>query len=160
MMSQCDDKGYGGRYTALSQFLMKVLRPMRLTFAALAAVPLLLGSLSPALAAPGDPVKGKLVFNQCRACHWLTNKPRPKMGPNLNGLFGRQAGSSPNYKLYSPALKAAKFKWDPDKLDHWLENPRTFLKGNRMVFAGIRDEQKRQDLIAYLQKATVDPKAD
>lgn len=113
----------------------------------------------PAMAA-GDPVKGKQVFNQCKACHWLTDKPRPKMGPNLNGLFGRKAGTSPSYKAYSPALRQAGFVWTDDKLDHWLENPRTFLKGNRMVFAGVRNEARRADLIAYLKKATVDPKAD
>lgn len=135
---------------------------MRLTTLKLIALPLLLTAqlvATPALAA-GDPAKGKIVFNQCKACHWLTDKPRPKIGPNLNGLFGRQAGTSPKFKTYSPALKAAKFKWDEGKIDDWLENPRTFLKGNRMVFAGVRDPKKRADLIAYLKVATVDPKAD
>ncbi|HRE45793.1 MAG TPA: cytochrome c family protein, partial [Terricaulis sp.] len=75
------------------------------------------------------------------------------VGPNLHGVFTREIGALEGFS-YSPAVQAANFIWTPEQLDHWLENPRSFLPGNRMAFAGIRDETKRRDLIAYLLVTT------
>jgi cytochrome c len=64
-------------------------------------------------------------------------------------VFGRQAGRAEGF-AYSPALQEAAFVWDAGQLDNWLANPSTFLPGNRMAFAGVRNETQRRDLIAYL----------
>ncbi|HRO02650.1 MAG TPA: cytochrome c family protein, partial [Terricaulis sp.] len=55
---------------------------------------------------------------------------------------------------YSTAVRDADFVWDAERLDHWLENPRTFLPGNRMAFAGVRDAEQRRNLIAFLMVET------
>ena len=74
-------------------------------------------------------------------------------GPNLHGVFGRQVGALPGYN-YSDAVRQADFVWDGEQLDHWLENPRTFLRGTKMSFAGIADAQDRRDVIAFLKVET------
>lgn len=109
---------------------------------------------STAISVHGDAEKGKRIFNRCKACHNLTAAERSRMGPNLDGLFGRQAGSKDDYK-YSKALAEADFVWTEEKLDAWLGSPKTFLPGNKMAFAGLRKEQDRMDLMAYLRTATV-----
>ena len=74
-------------------------------------------------------------------------------GPNLWSVFGRQAGSHPRYN-YSNALSSAGFVWDAERLDHWLENPRTFLPGNKMSFPGLPAATDRRDLVAFLKVET------
>jgi cytochrome c len=109
-----------------------------------------------ALPAPynaADLDNGRRVFARCRSCHTITEGGPDMTGPNLYGVFGRQAGAHGRYN-YSPALKAAGFAWDGEKLDHWLENPRTFLKGTKMSFAGIPDAADRRDVIAWLKVET------
>lgn len=109
-----------------------------------------------ALPAPynqGDLDNGRRVFARCRSCHTVTEGGPNMTGPNLYGVFGRQAGTAVKYN-YSPALKAAGFVWEADKLDHWLENPRTFLPGNKMTFPGLPDATDRRDVIAWLKVET------
>ncbi|RME63937.1 MAG: cytochrome c family protein [Alphaproteobacteria bacterium] len=108
-----------------------------------------------ALSAAGDPDKGRLLFNRCRACHTLSADapPRPT-GPHLDRIFGRAVAADASFTRYSAALKQADFSWTEQRLDEWLANPRSFLPGNKMNFAGIRDAQDRKDLIAYLRQAT------
>jgi len=96
---------------------------------------------------------GRRVFAQCRSCHTIEPGGPNRVGPNLHGVFGRHIGSAPDFN-YSPAVQEADFVWDPDHLDHWLANPREFLPGNRMAFAGVRNETQRRDLIAYLMVET------
>lgn len=107
----------------------------------------------PAPYSEADPDNGRRVFARCRSCHTLPEGGPNLTGPNLWAVFGRQAGSLEGYN-YSPALRAADFIWDAAQLDDWLNNPRTFLPGNKMAFAGVRDEQDRRDLIAYLKIET------
>lgn len=92
---------------------------------------------------------GRRVFAQCRSCHVIQAGAPNRVGPNLHGVFGREIGTAPGF-TYSQAVQDANFVWDADHLDHWLQNPQTFLPGNRMAFAGIRNETQRRDLIAYL----------
>ena len=101
----------------------------------------------------GDLTAGKQAFALCQSCHTIAEGGPNKTGPNLYGVFGRVAGAHEGFK-YSDALKAAGFKWDAEKLDAWLANPKTFLPGNRMTFVGLKDEQKRRDLIAYIKVET------
>jgi cytochrome c len=112
----------------------------------------LLASL-PAPYNQADLENGRRVFARCRACHTITEGGADMTGPNLHGVFGRQAGGKAGYN-YSPALRQADFTWDAEQLDHWLENPREFLRGNKMSFAGVRDAQDRRDVIAFLKVET------
>ena len=105
-----------------------------------------------ALPAPyntADLENGRVVFARCRSCHTITEGGSNMTGPNLYGVIGRVAGSHEGF-TYSAPLKAAGFTWDGARIDHWLENPRTFLPGNKMSFPGLPDATDRRDVIAWL----------
>jgi cytochrome c len=69
------------------------------------------------------------------------------------GLFGRQAGTVPGFD-YSEAMKASGIIWDEETLDAFLSDPRGFVPGTKMTYAGVKNPQDRADLIAYLKEAT------
>ena len=96
-----------------------------------------------------DYARGKRTFKLCVSCHLTAEGAGNLVGPNLHGLFGREAGSLEGF-AYSDALTDADFIWEPVHLDEWLTNPRAFLPGNRMSFAGVRKPEDRLGLIAYL----------
>lgn len=98
---------------------------------------------------------GRRAFAQCRSCHVVDAGLPHRVGPNLHGVFGREIGAAEGFN-YSPAAQNANFVWDAAQLDAWLANPQTFLPGNRMAFAGVRNETQRRDLIAYLMVETVE----
>lgn len=112
----------------------------------------LLASL-PAPYDTADLANGKRVFARCRSCHTLAEGGPDMTGPNLHGVFGRKAGSKADY-TYSDAVKNAGFTWDAQHLDGWLSDPKNFLPGTKMSFAGIHAEKDRNDLIAYLMTET------
>jgi len=101
----------------------------------------------------GDLENGRRAFARCRSCHTITPGGPNMTGPNLYGVFGRAAGSDPKFS-YSHAMRTAGFTWDADKLDHWLQNPRTFLPGNKMTYPGLPDAADRRDVIAFLKVET------
>ena len=103
--------------------------------------------------ASADLDRGRRLFRQCTSCHTLSEGARNLIGPNLHGMFGRVAGSVENFG-YSDALETADFAWTAEELDQWLANPNSYLPGNRMSFAGYRQEDDRRDVIAYLAVAT------
>jgi cytochrome c len=119
-------------------------------------VVLVVGLLAPnaVLAAKGDPVRGEAIYQRCLACHSLEHN---RVGPRHCGLFGRKAGTLKGYQ-YSAAMKKYGVTWNEKTLDHFLENPMKAVPGTKMGYAGIKDPQERADLIAYLAKATRDPK--
>ncbi|MBP6877321.1 MAG: cytochrome c family protein [Phenylobacterium sp.] len=96
---------------------------------------------------------GKAKFAMCRSCHTIIEGGANLTGPNLHGVFGRKAGALETYK-YSDAVKNAGFVWDAEHLDKWLAEPRTFLPGTKMTFAGLKAEKDRIDLIAFLKVET------
>ena len=101
----------------------------------------------------GDLENGRKQFALCRSCHTIVEGGPKLTGPNLYGVFGRKAGTKEGF-AYSDAVKNADFVWDAQKLDAWLADPRGFLPGNKMSFVGVKDPQKRIDLIAYLKVET------
>jgi cytochrome c len=105
-----------------------------------------------ALPAPYDGANyaaGKRQFAKCRACHLISSDHRHGVGPNLYGVFDRDAGTVEGFR-FSEAVSAADFAWSPEKIDQWLTDPKGFLPGNRMTFVGVRNPDERRDLIAFL----------
>jgi cytochrome c len=103
-------------------------------------------------AAAANAAAGQAVFNRCKICHTIEAGGRNVVGPNLHGVFGRKAGSLPNF-AYSPAMKDSGVVWDDDTLTKYLRDPKEFIPGDRMAFPGIKDEGQLADLLAYLHEA-------
>ena len=114
---------------------------------------LLVATLRPALAVDASVENGEDVFKKCRACHDVGPDAKNKVGPVLNGVFGRKAGTIEGFSYSEANRKAGEsgWIWTEDKMVSYLENPRETMPGNKMAFAGLRDEQDRRDLIAYLK---------
>ena len=97
--------------------------------------------------AEGDPAHGQQIYeSRCIACH---SPDANRVGPMHRGVFGRKAGSLPDY-TYSKALKGTDFVWNDQTLDRWLTNPQAFVPGQKMNFKVVKPED-RADIIAYLK---------
>lgn len=125
-----------------------VMKPTTLLLAAIVA----LSAVSAPALADGNPDKGKSLFNLCRACHSL-EAGKNLIGPSLHGLFGRKAGTAPKYN-YSAAMKGSGITWNEHTIKEYIADPRKKVPGNKMAFPGLKTEQQREDLVAYLKKAT------
>jgi cytochrome c len=102
--------------------------------------------------AQGDAEAGAKVFNKCKACH-VADEPQNRVGPHLVGLFGRPAGSVEGFK-YSDAMKGSGITWSEETVAEYIADPRGYIKGNRMAFVGLKDEEDVANLVAYLKEAT------
>lgn len=96
----------------------------------------------------GDPEQGRRVFARCRSCHVLEEGVN-RVGPSLYGIFGREAGSVEGFR-YSEANQTSGITWTHETMFEYLENPREYIPGTIMAFPGLRDEQDRADVIAYI----------
>lgn len=113
----------------------------------------LLAELPPAYAA-ADLENGRTRFQLCRQCHTIAPDGPNMTGPNLNGVFGKPAGTNrPNY-TYSTGLKASGLTWDAATLDRWIADPRAVVPATRMSFAGLPSATDRRDVIAYVKVAS------
>jgi cytochrome c len=95
----------------------------------------------------GNAVHGKVLYQGCAGCHSIDEND---IGPKHRGVFGRHAGSLPDY-AYSAALKNSGLTWDEQMLDRWLTNPSALVPGTKMFFK-LDDAQSRADIIAYLKE--------
>ena len=121
---------------------------MRLLLPALAVLAL---GFAPAAQAQNAEA-GRTVYNQCRACHTIDAGGRNGVGPNLHAVVGRRAAAVEGFRYSAPMRTAAEggLTWTPENLDRYLTNPKDLVPGGSMAFAGLRNEQQRKDLIAWL----------
>lgn len=98
-----------------------------------------------------DASAGEKVFVQCKACHQVGETAKNGVGPVLNGVIGRKAGTVPNYN-YSTANKESGFTWDEATFRDYIKDPKAKVPGTKMVYAGLKDEAKVTDLIAFLKQ--------
>ena len=125
------------------KFLVQISLAVAVTFAAGAA-------LSSEL---GDVDNGKVVFKKCKSCHAVGEGAKNKVGPQLNGIFGRAAGSLDDVKYSKSMTRAGDdgLIWTQEILDAFIENPKALVSKTRMSFRGIKDADDRADLLAFLR---------
>jgi cytochrome c len=124
--------------------------------AALAALLAGLGPM-PVPAQQPDPElvdKGERVFRRCQSCH-LVDQARNRVGPHLVGIFGRPAASVEGFN-YSAAMRESGIVWDAESIAAYIRDPRGYIPGNRMAFAGLRRDEDVDAVIAYLRAATAE----
>jgi cytochrome c len=118
------------------------------------------GMTGPALGeAIGDPEAGRMIFGTCTGCHEVGKGAEDRIGPHLNGIFGRRAAAHAEYP-YSKAMQRAGndgLVWTIETLDAYLENPRALVSKTRMSFRGLPDAEDRADVLAYLRGFSDDP---
>jgi cytochrome c len=107
----------------------------------------------PKSARAADVAQGEQVFKKCERCHTLNPGGAQQEGPNLHGIFGRKAGTSPGW-TYSEAMKDSNVVWTKETLDAYLAKPKEFMPGNTMNFPGLRKPEEREAVITYLEQAT------
>lgn len=127
----------------------------------LAATLVLAGSALPAddlddRIAAANPKRGQLLYLQCKACHDLETGLPDKVGPNLNGVFGRTAGTAAGFK-FTDAMAKSGIVWTPATMDTWLKQPGAMIPGNGMAFPGIAADDDRAAVIAYMLASTGQP---
>jgi cytochrome c len=98
-----------------------------------------------------DAAEGEKVFKRvCSACHNATAEGPKKLGPTLAGIVGRHSGSVEGFR-YSEGNKKANLTWTPEVLDKYLVEPKATVPGTTMAFAGLKKDEERQNVVAYLQ---------
>lgn len=103
-------------------------------------------------AAAQDTANGKILFEQCAACHGF-DAAKNETGPTLKGVFGRKSAAVEEF-IYSPAMRRANVTWTPELLDAFLADPQASpFRGNKMPYAGLADAKARADLVAFLKQA-------
>jgi cytochrome c len=106
--------------------------------------------------AMGDIVHGEKVFKKCSACHIAVKGGKNLIGPALYGVVGRASGSISDYK-YSKALKAHGKDWNFEELNAFLLKPKSYIKGTKMAYAGLRKDKDRASVILYLNSQSDNP---
>jgi len=104
-------------------------------------------------AVANDPEAGEKIFKKCKACHQVGADAKNRIGPQLNGLFGRAAGSVDGAKYSKSMLRAGAdgLVWTDKTLDAFLENPKSLVSKTRMSFRGLKDPEDRANVLVYLR---------
>ncbi|MGB7322419.1 MAG: c-type cytochrome [Albidovulum sp.] len=107
----------------------------------------------------GDPDKGAEIFKNCKACHQIGEGAQHRVGPQLNGLFGRTAGTQEGAKYSKSMIRAGVdgLVWNAETLDAYIENPKALVSKTLMSFRGIKDAGERADLVSYLRTFSDNP---
>jgi len=108
------------------------------------------------LLASASSEKGQASAKQCQACHTFEKGGPNRVGPNLWGVVGRPKASEAGFN-YSAAMKAKGGNWTFDELNHFIANPRGFISGTAMTFAGLSRDAQRADVIEFLRKQSESP---
>lgn len=113
-------------------------------------------ALAPMGAMAQDPEAGQRVFNQCRACHTINPGGRNGVGPNLHGIIGRPAGSIEGFRYSTPMREraAAGLVWTEENLLAYITDPKAVVPAGSMSYVGLRNEEQRNNLLAYLRQAS------
>lgn len=106
--------------------------------------------------ATADVARGEAQFKKCAACHTIDKGGANGIGPNLYGIMGAKVAHLPSFG-YSAAVQGHGGNWDWDAMNQWLANPRGFIPGNKMSFAGLSRPQDRADVMAYLNSKSDSP---
>jgi len=104
-----------------------------------------------------DAAAGEKVFAVCKACHQIGETAKNAVGPVLNGIIGRHSGTYPGYS-YSDANKNSGLTWDEATFRDYIKDPRAKIPGTKMIYPGLKDEQKTGDLLAFLKQFDADGK--
>ena len=104
-----------------------------------------------------DAAAGEKVFGVCKACHQIGETAKNNVGPQLNGIIGRKSGTVESYN-YSKANKESGITWDEATFREYIKDPKAKIPGTKMIYAGLKDEQKTNDLIAFLKQFDADGK--
>lgn len=104
-----------------------------------------------------DAAAGEKVFGVCKACHQIGETAKNSVGPQLNGIIGRKAGTVPSYN-YTAANKESGLTWDEATFREYIKNPKAKIPGTKMIYAGLKDEKKTDDLLAFLKQFDADGK--
>jgi cytochrome c len=106
---------------------------------------------APLAAKAQDAAAGEKAYVVCRPCHQVGETAKNGIGPTLNGLFGRKSGTIEGYN-YSDPNKNSGITWDEATFLDYIKDPRAKIPGTKMVYAGLKDEQRAKDLVAFLKQ--------
>lgn len=95
--------------------------------------------------------RGAMLYKRCATCHTLDEGGRNKVGPNLYGIFGAKAGNNETFN-YSKVMTASEIVWTDENLAAYIQNPKTFMPGNRMAFIGIRKSEDVELVLEYMRQ--------
>lgn len=107
----------------------------------------------------GDAENGAKIYNKCKGCHQVGANAKNRIGPHLNGIFGRKAAAVDGFK-YSKGIRRAAadgLVWNLEMLDAYLENPKALVSGTRMSFRGLKKQHDRADVLAYMRGFSDNP---
>ncbi len=130
---------------------------MNISLIVIALAALTASSVVAAAQDTGDPAAGEKVFAKCKVCHQIGEGAKNAVGPELNGVVGRKAGSAPEYN-YSAANKDSGLTWDEATLKRYLKDPRAAVPGTKMIFPGLSNEKDIDNVIGYLKQFGPDGK--
>jgi cytochrome c len=108
-------------------------------------------ALSSTARGEGDAAAGEQSFKKCLPCHAIGPGAKNKVGPELNGLDGRKAGTAPDYS-YSDANKNSGITWNKEAFEKYITDPRAAIPRTKMIFPGIKNEKERENLWAYISQ--------